>query len=286
SEKQGKSYHSVPIYFKNKATINNIKIYPIYDGVFLIGSIIIIEDITEQEKLREQFILSEKLASVGLLAAGVAHEINNPLEIIYNYLRYLKFNLDNKILKETVDNLNEEITYISNIVSNLITFSDSNTICDEEIDLNELFKRMINLVKYNARNKNIKVNFKTSQNVIKMKADKNEIKQVILNLMKNSFEAMPGGGNIYITTTQNKSNNSEFIVITFRDTGSGIKGNNPGDIFLPFYTTKKASRENLGLGLSVSYGIIKKYNGNISVKNLEGSGCQFKITIPLKSHCG
>ncbi|HEC61925.1 MAG TPA: PAS domain S-box protein [bacterium] len=189
AEHEERSLLNVPIYFNSRGTINNIKIYPIFDGVFLIGSIIIIEDITEQEKLREQFILSEKLASVGLLAAGVAHEINNPLEIIYNYLKYLKFNTSDNDLRETVDDLHEEIASISNIVSNLITFSDSKKSGNEDIELNELIEKMVKLVKFNAQKKNIKINFSSAKETIRMRANKNEIKQVILNLMKNSFDA-------------------------------------------------------------------------------------------------
>jgi signal transduction histidine kinase len=112
-------------------------------------------------------------------------------------------------------------------------------------------------------------------------ANKNEIKQVILNLLKNSFEAMPSGGNIFIDTIKINKKNSDVVSIRFKDTGVGITDKNPYNVFLPFYSTKKGKVENFGLGLSISYGIIKKYNGNIKVENFNNSGCQFTITFPL-----
>ena len=106
------------------------------------------------------------------------------------------------------------------------------------------------------------------------------MKQVILNLLKNSFEAMSSGGEIHIAATLMTENDTRAVCVTFRDTGPGICDENPNNIFLPFYSTKKGQENNLGLGLSVSYGIIKKYNGTISVENIDSSGCQFVITLP------
>jgi signal transduction histidine kinase/ABC-type branched-subunit amino acid transport system ATPase component len=279
-KKQENAFYNVVINLGERKTTNVIKIYPIYDGAFFIGNIIILEDITEQDKLREQVLISEKLASVGLLAAGVAHEINNPLEIIYNYVKYLKFNSVDHKVQEVIENLDRQIHYIANIVSNLITFSDSTTITIKEIDLNETIQNMLGLIKYDAKYKKIAIHFDKSEDTILMRMKENEIKQVILNLFKNSFEAMPKGGRIYIKTEEYTNNESRYIRIIFRDTGPGIEESNLYNIFLPFYSTKSAAGTNLGLGLSVSYGIVKKYNGTITVENLRNSGCQFTITMP------
>jgi PAS domain S-box-containing protein len=274
-------FYNSPLIVNGEKTKNNIKIHPIFDGSFFIGNIIIIEDITEQEEMREQFILSEKLASVGLLAAGVAHEINNPLEIIYNDIDFLKYQLSNDTLHDIVENLDNEIHYIANIVSNLITFSDNKKVNRENVDLNEIILNIINLIKYNTKHKNIKIYFNPTDECVRILANKNEIKQVILNLLKNSFEAMPSGGNIFIDTIKINKKNSDVVSIRFKDTGVGITDKNPYNVFLPFYSTKKGKVENFGLGLSISYGIIKKYNGNIKVENFNNSGCQFTITFPL-----
>jgi signal transduction histidine kinase len=239
-----------------------------------------INNVVDAFKLQEQLILSEKLASVGLLAAGVAHEINNPLEIIYNYLRYIKHKFPDKELHKAINNIYEEISAIAGIVSNLHAFSDNKKRIDEEIALNELIRNMLTLIKHSAKHKQITIHFEPFDDEISIYANKNEIKQVILNLLKNSFEAMPAGGEISIKTTQIHKNGANFVQVTFTDTGPGIQLANPGDIFLPFYSTKKGQEDHLGLGLSVSYGIVTKYKGTISVKNLDSSGCQFIIDIP------
>jgi signal transduction histidine kinase len=265
----------------NQTTIiSNLKTFPIYDGTFLIGHIIIIEDITEYDQLQKQVILSEKLASVGLLAAGVAHEINNPLGIIANYLSYIKYTFYDQKLHEAIDNVHEEIASIANIVSNLHTFSDNKPLTIEDLDINELIRSMLHLVQHNAKSKQITIHFEPYDHDLTISANKNEIKQVILNLLKNSFEAMPSGGEIVIKTTLLPEHEANVVQMTFQDTGPGIGDENPNNIFLPFYSTKKGQEHNLGLGLSVSYGIIKKYNGTISVRNLENAGCQFTIKIP------
>jgi two-component system sensor histidine kinase AtoS len=280
SEKKEKTFYNIPIVVNAKRTITNIKILPIYDGAFLIGNITIIEDVSKQENLRQQVILSEKLASVGILAAGVAHEINNPLEIIYNHLNFMKFHIDKEKMYETISNIEEELTDIKQIVSNLISFSDSKKIVNEEFELNDLIASILNLIRFNAKNKQIRIEYTPAEHSIHLNANMNEIKQVILNLLKNSFEASDGGGEICIQTSSVHMNGQAFACIVFTDDGIGIEDENPDNIFLPFYSTKQGNDANLGLGLSVSYGIIKKYRGNISVKNLKGSGCEFTITLP------
>jgi signal transduction histidine kinase/ABC-type branched-subunit amino acid transport system ATPase component len=285
SSNEEKEFYNVPLRIGNNDIITNIKISPIYDGSFLIGKMIIIEDISRQESLRQQVLLSEKLASIGLLAAGVAHEINNPLEIIYNYLSFLKFNADRAATRETLASIEEEISSIKQIVSNLILFSDSNKAVMEEFDLNELTASIINLIRFKTKHMNIDVGFTTDSASIPFRANKNEVKQVILNLLKNSIEAMPDGGSIRIETSYADSKQGGFVTISVSDTGPGIKDTNPTNVFLPFYSTKNRGSDNLGLGLSISYGIIKKYNGDITVKNRKDSGCMFVITLPVHPDC-
>lgn len=277
-----KTFYQIPLIINNRRIISNIKTFPIYDGAFLIGQIIIIEDITEYDHLQKQVVLSEKLASVGLLAAGVAHEINNPLEIISNSLSYLKYHISHEELREAIDDIHEAMSGIAAIVSNLHAFSDNTQSLIEELDLNAIIHSMLHLIKHNAQYKHIVIHFAPSEAELPIRANKNEIKQVILNLLKNSFEAMPAGGEIFITTLLTYQNGANVVQLTFKDTGPGIGDDNPNNIFLPFYSTKKGSEHNLGLGLSVSYGIIKKYNGTITVENLpHQAGCQFLITLPL-----
>ena len=270
-----------PIRLENSIYKTNIITYPLSDGFIDIGNMIIVEDVTEQEKLREKVILSEKLASIGLLAAGVAHEINNPLEIIYNYLDYLKIKMKNSNLIKTVQNLEEEIGSIKHIISNLISFSSIKSDIYEAVDINELLDNTISLVRHDAIHRNITLNHIKKADPLRIKTNKTEIRQVMLNLIKNSFEAMPGGGSLTIQTDLIHAMDKNEIEIIFQDTGKGIELENINDIFLPFYSTKKGSKENLGLGLSVSYGIITKFNGNIKVENLKKNGCRFVISLPV-----
>jgi signal transduction histidine kinase len=175
----------------------------------------------------------------------------------------------------------------------------------EIVELNALIQNMLNLVKHSAKANQIAIHFEPADVELCVRANRNEIKQVLLNLLKNSFEAMTSGGEITIHTSQvyegdapsqdeassrdetsskdeaSSRDDGALAQITFTDTGPGICDENPDNIFLPFYSTKKGAEQNLGLGLSVSYGIIKKYHGTISVQNVEQAGCQFCITLPL-----
>ncbi|MBN1501560.1 MAG: ATP-binding cassette domain-containing protein [Spirochaetes bacterium] len=276
-----KEIYNIKINLKDEIRIVNVKTFPIHDGDQIIGHILLIQDITRQEALREQVILSENLASVGLLAAGVAHEINNPLEIVYNHISYLKYNIKNPSLLETLNELEEEMDSIRQIVSNLISFSGSQKIVEENVDMNELIEKLINLIKINAIHKKIDIKFYKKTEKIFLTANKNEIKQVLLNLIKNSIEAMPEGGEINIITEVKRFDNERLLQIFFEDAGPGIAENEINNIFLPFYSNKKRQGKNLGLGLSVSYGIIEKYGGRITVENIKGRGCRFIITFIL-----
>jgi ABC-type multidrug transport system ATPase subunit len=281
-ENKIESYFNVPLTIKNNETINNILIIPIYEETFLIGKIVMIDDITEQERLREQVILSEKLASIGLLAAGVAHDINNPLEVSFNYLENLKFKSSDIDTVSIINKLEDELDIISQIVSNLISFSDSSKISTDNFELNDLIQNIINFVKYDAKYKNIYISLIANDGPIHLEANETDVKQVILNIIKNGIEAMPEGGKLTITTKRTFSDKHNSVQIICQDMGSGIEEENIKNIFLPFYSTKKNGEStNLGLGLSVSYGIIKKYDGDIKVTNLPEKGCQVSVTLPL-----
>ncbi|PID57072.1 histidine kinase [candidate division KSB3 bacterium] len=280
ASEQERTFYQIPMTIATSRTVNNIKSFPIFEGKNPIGHFIIIEDISEYDRLQEQVMLSEKLASVGLLAAGVAHEINNPLEIIYNYLSYIKYNFKGKELHSVIDNVHEEISDIATIVSNLHSFSDKQPQMSGELLINDVIHKILKLIKHHANRKAIGINFTPCEEELMIQANKNEIKQVLLNLFKNSFEAMPSGGEITITTEGLHENGRNVARISFQDSGLGIDDDNPNNIFLPFYSTKQGSKQNFGLGLSVSYGIITKYHGTIVVSNLEGSGCRFQIDLP------
>lgn len=279
-EKKERTYYRVKMITSQGETITNIKIMPIYDIDTVIGNIIIIEDISEFEKLQDKLILSEKLASIGLLAAGVAHEINNPLEIIYNYLAFLKYNISDEKLLNIIDIIQNEMVAISGIVSNLVTFSSKSIPELETLNVDSLIEEIISLLEFNAENRNIHISLFANASQAKARLNRNEFKQVLLNIIKNSFEAMPGGGDINIFTSLQKTGDTSIIKIIVSDTGQGIPENQLQNIFLPFFSTKKGEESNLGLGLSISYSIIQKLHGTMSAQNNPEGGCSIIIEFP------
>ncbi|MGH4037760.1 MAG: ATP-binding cassette domain-containing protein [Sphaerochaeta sp.] len=263
----------------NISGVYNIHYSPIFDLDTKIGSMFIIYDITEYDSLQRNNSLSDKLSAVGLLSAGVAHEINNPLEIISNYLTNIKFRYSDPNLFESINKISKQVDYITMIVSNLQNFSNLEKIAPEAINVNSVIKEIVGLLRINAKLKNIKLSIieKTENNIIYINS--NELKQVVLNLLKNSFESIKKDGEVEIIIDKHDDESSKDIVITIRDTGTGIDDNK--DYFTPFYSTKSNNGKNTGLGLSLVYGIITKYKGTVNIYNREDRvGCEIVITFP------
>jgi PAS domain S-box-containing protein len=279
--KRQTSHYQVPLRLRGEETLNTVTVYPIFDGSHFIGSIIIISDMTNQERLRQQVVLSENLASIGLLAAGVAHEINNPLDIMGYYLENIRFNAENAAVRSSVKALEEEIASIAQIVGNLLTFSGKKGGALEEFNIVALITDLVGLIAYNAKRNGIVLALDAPGESIVVEANRNEMKQVILNLVKNGFEAMPEGGTLAIGVGRKEVAGAECCSIDLEDTGCGIDDAALKDIFLPFFSTKNSTGRNAGLGLSICYGIVTKYGGTISVVNRENGGCRFAITLPI-----
>jgi signal transduction histidine kinase len=276
-EKQDASGFGLSFKHGQSKRIVNLKTLPIVEGESMLGCIIMIEDISAQEKLRQQVVMSERLASVGLLASGVAHEINNPLEIMAGYLRHLRRRSQDESMAELIGELDEEVDHIKEIVSNLRTFSGDRGDTHERLDLNELLDGVINLVRFDARDKGIEVKFESCSDALFIAASRTEIRQVALNLLKNSFEAMPEGG-VVTLMTEPAGMTAKLCV---SDTGPGIDVEDMDDIFLPFFSTKRGGESNMGLGLSIIYGIVTNHHGTIRARNLESGGTEFTIELPL-----
>lgn len=273
-----KDYYQIELIINDSEGVFNLKIFPINDNGFIIGSILLLENITEYIFKQKKDFLSDKLACIGLLSASVAHEINNPLEIVSSYVQNIKFKFNNKELQYKMCQIEKEIEYISNIVSHLQNLSNKDQISDKEIEANEHIKQIINLLKPTLQKKKIKVLFEPENGICFITIHQNEFKQVMLNLFKNSIEAMPDGGHINIQTCQEFKKNANNFRIIFRDTGIGIPEN--VNLFSPFYSTKK--EDNSGLGLSITHSIITKYNGTISLNNIKEAGCEVIITMPVE----
>ena len=230
----------------------------------------------ELKEMQDSLVRSEKLASLGKMAAGVAHEINNPLTSILINTHLILEKLDNDAgVKENLNLIADETTRCSEIVKGLLEFSHQDPPEKEDADINDILNLSVDIIKNHVTFQNIKLNKKLSRDLPQIPIDSNKIKQVFLNLMLNAAEAMPEGGSLSITSRL--SADKKYIEIEFTDTGLGIPEENINKLFDPFFTTKTGGT---GLGLAVSYGIIEQHKGKIEVKSRQGQGSTFIIKLP------
>ncbi|MDP2278665.1 MAG: ATP-binding protein, partial [Nitrospirota bacterium] len=246
------------------------------DNNELHGHIRLIQDVTEMKKMEEQIIHSEKLASIGRLAAGIAHEIGNPLTSIFSFIQILREMEDDKFKKESLQTIYFHINRISEILKQLSGFSRMPAGEASECRINDIIETSINLIQYDKKAKNVSIVKELSPSLPEVVCSGNQLSQVFVNLILNAIDAMPDGGALTIKSMTRGSD----IVIRFEDTGVGIPKEDLTRIFDPFYTTKE---KGTGLGLAVSYDIIKKMNGALSIESELGKGSVFTITMPCSS---
>jgi two-component system NtrC family sensor kinase len=237
-----------------------------------------VEERTQQ--LREtqgQLIQSEKLASLGKMAAGVAHEINNPLtSILINTHLLLEGHPEAGEETESLTLIAEEAARCATIVSGLLNFARQTPAQEARADVNDIIDRTVQLHEMQASVRNIRIDRNLDRSLPPIDLDKNKIQQVFSNLTMNAREAMLEGGTL--TITSRLSRDGEFLEIAFADTGVGIPQQNFPKLFDPFFTTKNFGT---GLGLAVSYGIIRQRGGTIEVQSEVGRGSVFTVRIPL-----
>jgi signal transduction histidine kinase/iron only hydrogenase large subunit-like protein len=227
----------------------------------------------------EQLIHSEKLASMGQLAAGVAHEINNPLGTVLIYAHVLlKEMKQDDPRRQDIEMITREADRCRNIVSGLLDFSRQNKPQNRLTDVNALVAETLALVEKQEQLAGVKVETRFAPDLPSTVLDAEQMKQAFINILKNSGEAMPEGGTLTVTTSA--SGNGKTISISFSDTGCGIPEGNLERIFHPFFTTKQIGR-GTGLGLAIVYGIVKMHRGGISVDSRLGDGSTFTITLPV-----
>jgi two-component system, NtrC family, sensor kinase len=228
--------------------------------------------------MRQQIGQSEKLASLGRLAAGVAHEINNPLTGVLTFAHLLreKPNMDEQD-RADLDLIIRETTRAAEIVRRLLDFSRERPIMMERLDINEVVCRTVQLIRNQKLFEGIVIDENLHDNLPEIYGDMNRLQQVILNLALNSCEAMPKGGTISITTSHAEGE----VRLEIADTGCGIKPELMERIFEPFYTTKPVG-QGTGLGLAVTYGIVQQHGGSIEVECEEGKGTKFIIALPAE----
>ena len=231
----------------------------------------------EHKKTVEVLSQTEKMVAIGRLAAGVAHEINNPLSgMTLCFKNLMEADVDHLTREKLVMAINDGLQKIKNIVGHLLDFSRMTVTEKTPVDLNNLINRLLVLLNYPASKKKIEIINDLSDDISEILIDENKMSQVFMNIMINAVQAMDDGGRLTIRTKADDG----FCVVSIEDTGGGIAPDIMSHIFDPFFTTKGIG-EGTGLGLSVSKGIVEQHGGMIEVDSEIGAGTTFKIKLPL-----
>ena len=242
-----------------------------------IGRLILIEDITQRVNLESQLVQTEKLTSLGLLAAGVAHEVNTPLAVISNHIQMLARQLpEDDPRHKIIDKVVKQTFRASEIVNSLLNFSRTAAAEFTEVNLNSVIDETLQLVTHPFKTSRVNVIRALDEQLPPVLGSTNRLQQVFLNLFLNARDAMPAGGMLEVRTAA--YNGTVEVEVT--DTGQGIPTENLNRIFDPFFTTKSSGR-GTGLGLSVSYGIIREHAGKIDVRSTPGKGTSFRLEFPV-----
>ena len=230
---------------------------------------------------QQQLIQSEKMASVGQLAAGVAHEINNPLGTILLYSHMLLEKLEAKdTRREELETVAKEATRCRDIVRGLLDFARQRKLQSEDIDLNKTLIEVLSLVSNQPSFKKVEIIKDLNPSLPLMSGDVVQLKEVFSNILSNAGEAMPKGGKVTVASKFNDGGNT--IEVSIHDTGHGISPENLNKIFMPFFTTKKIG-QGTGLGLAIAYGIVKMHRGSIDVESKGNEGTTFVVKLPVIS---
>jgi PAS domain S-box-containing protein len=260
----------------------NIAIAPLMSREFVVvGRIVLVDDITERVSLETQLAQADKLSSIGLLAAGVAHEINTPLAVISSYSQLLSKQMRGDArLGPVLEKITQQSFRASEIANGLLNFSRTSTTEFRETNLNQVIRDTLSLLEHQFKTAQVELDIELAEQLPAIHGNPGKLQQVFLNLLLNAKEAMPGGGRLRVATLAN--GHVEAIVA---DSGSGIAPENLKRIYDPFFTTKTmpkpGERRGTGLGLSVSYGIIQEHAGKIHVESAVGAGTTFHLEFPL-----
>tara|TARA_Y100001960_G_C14488037_1_gene735263 strand:- start:5 stop:805 length:801 start_codon:yes stop_codon:yes gene_type:complete len=253
------------------------------------GAILIIQDVTRLKNLEEEVQRNQRLTAMGEMAAGIAHEIRNPLGSIELFASLLRKDLEEDNEKALLaDHISNGVKNMDRIISSILLFAKSPQPSQRRCDINDLLNELLEFSSNIIPPENIRIVRELSPNGLLVNGDEDLLRQVFLNFIRNSIQAMPEGGHLRITSCKKpdkifkergSQNERDFIEITFDDTGHGISKENMAKIFNPFFTTKASGT---GLGMAIAYNIIKAHSGAIEVKSREGKGTQFIVKLPAR----
>jgi len=246
------------------------------EGQF-VGKVLILRDLGEVRRLQDEIRRKEKLAAIGGLAAGVAHEIRNPLSSIKGIASYFKSKYDeNSDDKEAASVMIQEVDRLNRVISELLEFARPTQLNLKSTDVNDLLEHSVRLIQQEAATKGITIKLNLSQKRLVADIDSDRFSQCLLNLYLNALQVMDTGGQL---TIENSITEGNSIKIEIKDTGSGIKTEDLNKIFDPYFTTKA---KGTGLGLAIVHKIIEAHNGQIKIRSVPGQGTVFTIVIPVK----
>ncbi len=263
---------------KSRDVLLNIAIAPLVSkDQTQIGRLIIFDDVTDRADLESRLVQADKLSSIGLLAAGVAHEVNTPLAVISTYAQILAKRMNGDEQKTILlDKIAKQTFRASEIVNSLLNFSRTSAVEWSELSLNRVVRDTASLIEHQLENARVTVAFQLDDSLGQIKGNQGKMQQVFLNLFLNARDAMEGGG----VLTVRSFSDGEQAHIEVSDTGAGISAEHVDRIFDPFFTTK-GSKKGTGLGLSVSYGIVQEHGGSIDVTSSPVHGTLFRLDFPL-----
>jgi len=267
----------------NEVTLN-IAVAPLIsrDGQ-QIGRLIILDDVTDRAELERRLVQADKLSSIGLLAAGVAHEVNTPLAVISTYAQMLAKQISGDEEKAPLlEKIARQTFRASEIVNSLLNFSRTSPTEFVSVDLNKVLRETLSLIGHQLEKARVEVKLSLDESLPRIKGNPGKLQQVFLNLFLNARDAMESGGMLSVSTTHHQNAGDGLVRVSVLDSGAGIAAENVARIFDPFFTTKGA-RKGTGLGLSVSYGIVREHGGDIEVDSRVGFGTRFDLSFPQAS---
>ena len=262
----------------NRSLVLNIALAPLQDGAGQTGALVVVEDVTTRISLEEQLQQREKLSSIGLLAAGVAHEVNTPLTGVSSYTQMLLGMLNETDPKHALlQKVRTQAERATNIVNNLLNFSRTGSATEfAEVNIARVLDDTLQLLEPQLRRSQIEIVRSYDPDAPQAYANAGRLQQVFTNLILNARDAIPDGGRITVATS---TADDGSLMVEVSDTGIGIAPENVAKIYDPFYTTKGVG-QGTGLGLAVSYGIVQEHAGHINVESTPGRGTTFRITLP------
>jgi signal transduction histidine kinase len=277
--KSGKT-ENYELYIPEDDTYYNITTSPMYGKSGEVkGSVHIARDITERKQMEQRLILSDRLASIGELVSGVAHELNNPLTSIIGFSQLIRDGNAGNDIEEDLNIVYREAQRAAAIVKNLLTFARKHAPVKQAGQINNVINEVIKIRAYEQKVNNITVNMEFSENLPEIMLDYFQMQQVFMNIIVNAENAMLGAHGKGTLTISTKCID-DIVKVEVSDDGPGIEKKNLDRIFTPFFTTKEIGK-GTGLGLSICHGIVKEHGGNIYVESEPGKGCSFIIELPV-----